>query len=72
MDPNEWFEMIWAEEEKKDPTHRGISKERARQVFMESWNEMDGLFGGRAGDRGDFPGSWGTPPPDRSRRQPGG
>lgn len=43
-DGEDWFEAMWNEEEKKDSSHRGISKERAKEVFKRSWQEMDDIF----------------------------
>lgn len=44
MDPKkDWFERIWKEEEKQDPTHGGISKERAKEVFEKGWEELEDI-----------------------------
>ena len=44
MGPETWFNMIWEEQERTDPTHGGISKGRAREVFEQAWREMDDIF----------------------------
>lgn len=44
MEAQTWFEMLWQEDAKKDPSHGGISKDRAWEVFFQSWQETDDIF----------------------------
>jgi hypothetical protein len=41
MDPFELFDEMWSLEAEKDPSHGGMSKKRARRIFLQPWFEND-------------------------------